>query len=68
MTRSPSPKWWWAIWMTLGGLAVATVVFLLTSSMWWAVFGLVGAGVVFNAVAGPRGPAGRMPPTRPTSS
>ena len=64
MNHAPGPKMWWAIWMTLGGFAVGAVVLVLTSSLWWALVGMLAAGVVFNAIAGPRWPNGHT--THPT--
>lgn len=40
----------WAIWMTAGGVLTAVVVYVLTSSLAWALVGLLGSGVVLNAI------------------
>ena len=43
--------------MTLLGLTSASVAYLMTGSWGWAVVGLLGAGVVANAIANARAPA-----------
>ena len=41
----------WSLWMTASGVATAVVVYLLTSSIGWAVVGLLGSSFVLNAIA-----------------
>jgi hypothetical protein len=51
----------WSVWMSLGGMATAAIVYVATGSVGWAIVGLVGSGIVFNAVARPgqrSGPSG----------
>jgi hypothetical protein len=43
----------WTILMTAFGIVTSIVVFLLTGSVGWAIVGLLGAGVVANAVLRP---------------
>lgn len=43
----------WTILMTLGGLATAAVVWVITDSIWWGLVGLLGSGIVFNAIFNP---------------
>jgi hypothetical protein len=38
----------WAIWMTIGGLVTAAVVWALTDSLQWGLVGLLGSSVIFN--------------------
>ena len=49
--RTMSHKMRYAVMMTLAGVVTALVVYLLTSSFWWAVLGLFAAGFVINLVA-----------------
>jgi hypothetical protein len=44
----------WTILMTAFGVATALVVFVITGSVLWAIVGLLGSGIVANAVLGPR--------------
>lgn len=41
----------WAVWMGGGGLATFLIVWLLAGSIGWALLGLVGSGIVLNAIA-----------------
>lgn len=41
----------WSLWMTAAGVTTAIVVFLATDSIGWAIVGLLGSGVVLNAIA-----------------
>lgn len=47
----------WTILMTLGGLATAAIVWLITGNIWWGLVGLLVSGIVFNAIFSP----GRRP-------
>jgi hypothetical protein len=44
----------WSIAMTVFGLIVAGVVWFVTGSIGWAAVGLLGAGVVANALVHPQ--------------
>ncbi|HVC03397.1 MAG TPA: hypothetical protein VND88_01860 [Candidatus Acidoferrales bacterium] len=41
----------WAVWMGAGGAATFLIVYLLTGSIGWALLGLLGSGIVLNAIA-----------------
>lgn len=43
----------WTILMTIGGLATAAVVWVITDNIWWGLVGLLGSGIVFNAIFNP---------------
>jgi hypothetical protein len=43
----------WALGMTLCGLLTATIVYVVTGSLGWSLVGLLGAGIVLNAIAHP---------------
>jgi len=43
----------WTIFMTVGGLAVAGVVWNITDNVWWGVVGLLASGMAFNAIFNP---------------
>lgn len=51
MEQSRSSKVLWTIWMALGGVLVALAVYWLTESIAWTIVGLLGSGVVLNAIA-----------------
>ncbi|HZC99400.1 MAG TPA: hypothetical protein VFA46_04160 [Actinomycetes bacterium] len=40
----------WTLWMTGFGLLTATIVYVITGSIVWSIVGLLGAGIVGNAV------------------
>ena len=54
-----SYKMRYSVMMTLAGVATAVVVYVLTSSFWWAILGLFATGFVINLVAEARS-NGRM--------
>jgi hypothetical protein len=41
----------WALWMGVGGVATAAVVYVLTDSFGWAVVALLASGPVLNMIA-----------------
>jgi hypothetical protein len=41
----------WSVWMTIGGLITAALVYAFTSSLGWAAIGLIGAGIGLNLLA-----------------
>jgi hypothetical protein len=43
----------WTILMTIGGLVTGSVVWAVTDSIWWGLVGLLGSGMVFNAIFNP---------------
>lgn len=43
----------WTILMTLGGLATAAIVWLITDNIWWGLVGLLASGMVFNVLFNP---------------
>ena len=45
----------WTIAMTILGLATALVVFMVTDNVGWTLAGLVGSGMVANALVPHRG-------------
>lgn len=40
----------WTTWMVVGGLAIASVVYVVTGSLVWAVIGLLASSVVLNMI------------------
>ena len=48
--RSTPSKVLWATWMGGGGVATATIVYLITGSLGWAAVGLLVSGPVLNIV------------------
>lgn len=40
----------WTIWMVVGGLAIALIVYVFTGSVVWAVVGLLASSVVLNMI------------------
>lgn len=58
MERSTRFKLVWAIWMTVGGVLVATLVLMTTDSWRWALVALLATGMVLNAI----GSSARQPP------
>lgn len=51
MKRSTRFKVLWAAWMGAGGIATFLIVYFLTGSIGWALLGLLGSGIVLNAIA-----------------
>ena len=50
MERSGRFKLLWTLWMGLGGVAIAAIVYGITSSLGWAVMILVLSGPVLNTI------------------
>jgi hypothetical protein len=51
MKQSTRFKAMWTAWMAGGGIIIATVVYLVTRSIGWALLGLIASGVVLNTIA-----------------
>ena len=51
MERSTRFKIMWTVWMAGGGIAIAVIVYIVTSSIGWALVGLLASGVVLNTIA-----------------
>ncbi len=43
----------WTLWMIVFGLLTAAIVYAVTGSVGWSIVGLLGSGIVLNAVAQP---------------
>jgi hypothetical protein len=54
MSHTTSPKLWWSLWMSLGGVAAAATVYAVTENAGWAIVALLGAGMVLNSLSHPR--------------
>jgi hypothetical protein len=50
MKRSSQFKVLWTIWMSVGGVAIAAIVYDITRSPGWAVVALIVSGTVLNAI------------------
>jgi len=50
MKHSVRFKVLWTLWMSVGGIASAVIVYGITGSPGWAVVGLLASGVVLNAI------------------
>jgi fatty acid desaturase len=50
MKRSSQFKVLWTVWMSVGGVAIAAIVYAITKSLGWAAVGLVVSGTVLNMI------------------
>jgi len=50
MKRSSHFKVLWTVWMSVGGVAIAAIVYGITRSMGWAVVGLLVSGTILNTI------------------
>ena len=50
LKRSTRSKVLWTVWMCVGGVVVAAIVYGTTGSVGWAVVALVASGPVLNTI------------------